>query len=130
MNNMPKKLRRELAEDPEYRICMVTGEAGTRTDPIEWHHAMTWAGSQLQKRFAIVSIKRSIHEQARNSVVKEFIDWIVLNRMTEDEIDYYSKAIDLRYKRDQLNRIYGVWRPKEAPALATHSGINYPWLNE
>ncbi len=123
MNNIPKKLRRELSADPEYQFCMVTGEPGTRRDPLEWHHAMTWQGRQLQTRFAIISIKRSIHLEARNSAVKEFIDWIVLNRMTETELDFYSKAVDLKYRLEILNRLYGIWRPKVGVGL---TGINYP----
>jgi len=121
MNNIPKKLRAELAVDPEYKLCMVTGEPARRGDPIQWHHAMIFAGRQVQKRFAIVAIKKSIHEEVHNPVIKEFIDWIVLNRMTESELDYYSKAVDLRYRKEQLNIAYGVYTPRVAA-----TGINYP----
>lgn len=130
MNNIPKKLRKQLAEDPEYSVCMLTGEAGKRGDPIEWHHALIFAGRQVQERFAIIPIKRSIHHSARNTVVKEFIDWIMLNRMSEAELTFYSKAVDLFRKRDNLNALYGIWRSRTAPDPYAINGIRYPWLRE
>lgn len=119
------KLRKECAADPEYSVCAVTGDAWTWDDPIQWHHAMKWKGSQLQKKFAIVALKRSIHEQADNTVVKAWIDRIVLNRMTDEELDMYSKAENLRAKRDRLNKEYGPWEVKQSKP-----GINYSWVRK
>jgi hypothetical protein len=54
MNNMPKKLRAELSNDPEYGVCMRLGNdcAGR----ITWEHALTYAGKQIQARFAILPL--------------------------------------------------------------------------
>lgn len=128
MNNIPKKLRAELSAKPEYSLCMVTGEPGSRMDPIQWHHNMTWAGNQLQKEFCIIPVKRSIHDEADNSVMKEFLNWIMVNRMSDAELDHYSKAIDYRRMRAQLNSVYGVWKPKTC-ATPSYTRVLYPWLD-
>jgi hypothetical protein len=54
MNNMPLKLRKELSEDSEYKKCFRAGsECAGR---ITWEHALTYAGRQIQKRFAIIPL--------------------------------------------------------------------------
>ncbi len=52
MNNMPVKLRKELAADPEYRVCILkSAECDGR---ITFQHAVIYAGKQVQERFAIL----------------------------------------------------------------------------
>lgn len=105
---MPPRLRAELAADPFYKICVVTGST---IGKIEWHHNATWQGRQLQERFAILPIMDYIHEKARLSHVKDILDWIMLNRAIDEELREYSKAEDLRAKRDRLNfRFHRVWK--------------------
>lgn len=111
MNNIPKKLRKEMAADPYYKVCAVTGDRGTRTDPIQWHHNLIFGGKQVQEKFCILPIKRSIHFKANDKTVKARLDWIMLSRATEEQLTHYSKAIDRRFELAMLSEVYGRWVP-------------------
>jgi len=92
---IPIKLRKELEQDPFYKTCCLTG----RTDgKIEKHHNLIFAGKQVQKKFAILPVHNDLHQYHRKitSRVKELLNRIMVARMTEEELDYYSKAVDLR----------------------------------
>lgn len=126
MNNMPKSLRKECAEDPFYQRCCITGELGKRGDRIEWHHALIYAGRQYQAKFAILPVKQSIHKMASKPEIKERMDWVMVNRATDIELRQISKAKNYVLYRDFLNAKFGRYphltRNEERPA------INYPWL--
>lgn len=94
----------ELSKDPYYSRCALTGKTNKQTK-IDWHHNLIYAGKQVQEKFAIVPLSRDIH----NNIVKhkEKVDWIMLNRATDEELERYSKAIDYKRERDRLNEIYG-----------------------
>lgn len=110
-----------MAADPFYRVCAVTGEKGTRADPIEWHHNLIFGGSQVQEKFCILPIKRSLHYQANDKAVRARLDWIMLSRATEEQLTRYSKAIDHRFNLAMLNAVYGNWVPQQLQEEA----INY-----
>lgn len=111
MNNIPKKLRKEMAADPYYKVCAVTGEKGTRGDPIQWHHNLIFGGKQVQEKFCILPIKRSIHAQANNKAVRAKLDWIMLSRASSAQLALYSKAIDYRFELATLETLYGRYVP-------------------
>jgi len=66
---------------------------------IDWHHNMTWQGKNVQEKFAILPVHNSIHQyhNGLTSEVKEKLNRIMVSRMTEEQLDYYSKAVN--YKR-------------------------------
>lgn len=114
MNNIPPKLRAELAELPEYHICMreaLLHDHVCERDPLrpnkptEWEHVLYWGGSQIQKKFAIISICWLVHRGGMLN--KEINEWIALNRATDQELLEISKAVDYIHKRDYLNQKYG-----------------------
>jgi len=93
---IPPKLREDLSNDPFMKKCCITG----RTDgKIDWHHNMTWQGKNVQEKFAILPVHNSIHQyhNGLTSEVKEKLNRIMVSRMTEEQLDYYSKAVN--YKR-------------------------------
>lgn len=100
-----------MAADPFYRVCAVTGELGTRSDPIEWHHNLIFGGKQVQEKFCILPIKRSIHAKANDKVVKGRLDWIMLSRATPAQLTQYSKAIDRHFHLAVLQKLYGHYVP-------------------
>jgi hypothetical protein len=124
MNNIPKKLRGQMGSEEYYKICAITGLRGTFNDPVQWHHNYILAGKQLQKRFAIIPIRKSVHERVSNFEIKEKLDWIMLNRATDAEVLSISLTFDYFRCRHQLNQKYGVYVEPEN----TNTGINYPWL--
>lgn len=104
---IPPELREELNRDPFYKRCCLTG----RTDgKIDWHHNMLWKGKSLQKKFAILPVHISIHQYHKGltSEVKEKLNWIMVNRMTPEELDYYSKVVSYTALKKRLNEKYAV----------------------
>lgn len=115
MNNMPPKLREELAADPEYGMCMralLLGDHECERDPlrpyqaVEWEHVFIFGGNQVQKKWAIISICYLVHRGGK--MVKEINEWIALNRGTDDELREVSKAVDYIHRREYLNSKYGT----------------------
>ncbi len=119
MNNIPKALRAKMAMDPFYRVCCVTGAPASSWDRIEWHHNLIFAHKQVQAEFAILPIKQSVHNVVSNPLIKERLDWVMLNRASESEIRQYSKVVNLARRRAYLNDLFGSWNPHAyAPELA------------
>lgn len=54
MHKIPTKLRKELSEDPEYKIC---ARSGTGCEGrITFEHALLYAGKQVQEKWAILPL--------------------------------------------------------------------------
>lgn len=111
MNSIPKKLRAEMDADPFYRRCAISGQKGTRHDPIEWHHNLIYGGKQVQEKFAILPIKRSLHRDADNKQLRAQLDWIMWNRATPEQLARFSKAKNYAMYLMTLNCVYGIWSP-------------------
>lgn len=92
--------------DPYYRRCCVTG-ATTR---IQWHHNLeSYANGnkgRVNEAWCILPLTERIHLMADRREVREYLDWIMLNRADDDTLRRWSKAEDLIKKRDRLNKIY------------------------
>ena len=76
---------------------------------IEWHHNLIFGGRQSDIPETIISICEVIHNQARNSEVKERLDWIMLNQMKPEDIKAISKATNYNFIKDRLNKKYGQY---------------------
>jgi hypothetical protein len=57
MRPIPKKLRKEMEEDPFMQKCCLAG----KTNP-QWHHAIIFKGRQLNERWAIVPASEDVHK--------------------------------------------------------------------
>lgn len=112
MNNIPPKLRAELTEDPFYKTCARKNLFGHTCDGrITWEHAMTYAGKQIQARFAIIPLCTKAHSidnyQDSGDLNKNLNVWIALNRATDDELISISRAMDYFKYRAYLNDYFG-----------------------
>lgn len=107
MNKIPPKLRENMAADPFYQRCCVTG-AMAKNAKVEWHHNFIFAGRQVQRKWAILPLRADVHADIAKH--KERCDWIMLNRASTEELKAYSRGQDLAAKRDRLNKKYGPWR--------------------
>lgn len=105
MRPIPKKMREQMCKDPYYQYCCYTGLKKGEVK-IEWHHNLQYAGRQVNEVWAILPLSEAIHIQARNTKIKEKLDWIMLNRATDEELMKYDRA-NLIEKRAMLNRVYG-----------------------
>lgn len=118
MNNIPPKLKKELAVDLEYKTCSLTGH-----DPcdgrITWEHALYFRGRQVQKRFAIIPLCELHHGIGKyldaGTLLKDLNIWVALNRATDEELKEISKATDYTRMRERLNEKYGVYSPVHKP---------------
>lgn len=112
MNNIPDKLKRQLAANPEYYRCCLSGysECGGR---ITWHHAVTFKGRQLQERWCILPTCERHHGigawMDHGTFDNEKLLWVALNRATEDEMLSISRVVNYPRERSRLNGKYGVY---------------------
>ncbi len=105
MRKIPPQLREEMAADPFYKKCCISGST---SEKIEWHHNLIFAGKQVNEKFCILPLAKSIHDKIE--LYKEKCDWIMLNRASDEELLRYSKAVNYKALRDRLNTIYGKYR--------------------
>ena len=97
MRKIPDDLRAELAAD-----------TGRRDEKIDWHHALIFGGKQVNESWAILPVARSLHLKADYPAIKEKLNWVMLNRATDEQLRPYCKLIDYVRMREQLNAKYGV----------------------
>lgn len=109
MNRIPKPLREQMAADPFYLQCAVTG-IPAKQQKVEWHHALIFAGKQVQEKWAILPVLKEIHLKAENKRNKAVLDYIMLNRATDEQLEKYSKTINYIKRRETLNKQFdGEW---------------------
>jgi len=106
MRPIPPKLREEIAADPFMSRCAITGST---TEKIDWHHNLIFAGRQVNEAFAILPLSRSVHDRANDPDIKEKLDWIMLNRATNEQLARYSRVVNYKARRDKLNEKYGAY---------------------
>lgn len=104
MKKIPPKLRDEMANDPYYQKCCVTG---CRNEKIDWHHNLKYASNQVNEKFCILPLSKSIHDNIVK--YKEICDWIMWNRASDEQIARYSKAENYQYTKERLNKKYGTY---------------------
>ncbi len=110
---IPLKMREQMSQDPAMKVCMrkiLLNDHECEADPLtgkllDWEHALTFAGSKINKPFAIISICYLVHRGGKLN--KEINRWISLNRATDQELRDISKAVPYLNERERLNRIYG-----------------------
>lgn len=112
MNNIPQKLRKELAADPFYKTCALAGLFQHECDGrITWEHTLIYAGKQIQARFAIVPLCAKAHSvdqfQDAGDLNKKINVWVALNRASDDDLLSISKAVDYFLYRSHLNEYFG-----------------------
>lgn len=136
---MPKKLREDLAAEPFYHSCARAAALHDHecqrdplrpNKPVDWEHALIYAGRQVQKRFAIIPICWWAHRGP--GLNKEINIWIALNRATEDELLELSHKGGRDYFRYRafLNARYGVYNPVENAGTSIGINYGYPGDNE
>lgn len=116
-----------MDSNPFYHMCCVTGQTRERDHvKIEWHHNFTWRGKQLQEEWCILPICAEIHAKAGTREMKDRLDWIMLNRASDEILERYSKSEDLIRKRNYLNdKFDGPWTPQPIPSF-----LGQPILDE
>lgn len=125
MTPIPKKVREEIDQDPDSKFCVafeqdinVFEDKNNSCDGrITMHHALIYAGKQLQEKWAILPLCAKHHgvdgwKDAGTYIGDEGSQWIAFNRAPEGRLSSMSKAIDYLFQKQRLNNIYGVWEQK------------------
>lgn len=109
MRPIPTKLRNEIAQDPSYKRCALSGYSGC-SGRIEWHHHIIYAGKQLNEKWAIIGLCKGHHRNVapitsnavRGGMLGE-VDRAVLSKATDGQLQEISKTINYTRLRDKLN---------------------------
>ncbi len=102
-----KTLETLLGDDRMKRCCLF--RLGDCFGKIEFHHNLIYAGKQSDIPNTILPVCKAHHDKADKKEVKEILDWIMLNQMTERDFlslpkySYYTK-------RNYLNKKYGHYK--------------------
>lgn len=94
-----------MAADPYYKICCYPEEHPCR-GKIDWHHNLIHAGRQSNIRETILPICEFIHAAARITHIKEKLDLVMLNRMSDEQVRSISKAVNYTRLKENLNKKY------------------------
>jgi hypothetical protein len=101
MRKVSEKTKCAKLAEPDIHLCCYRfpHDCGGR---IEWHHNLIFAGKQSDDPKTILNICHNIHELARNRDVKERLDLIMLERMTEEERVSISSATNYNHRYQYL----------------------------
>jgi hypothetical protein len=105
MRPISAKTKKILIDDPRMKRCCINNFACC--GQIQWHHNLIIAGRQSDNPKHILPICEHHHNFARQTVIKERLDYIMLKGLTEEEIKDISKAENysqrLKYLNDKYN---------------------------
>ncbi|MCL5435934.1 MAG: hypothetical protein M1275_02540 [Patescibacteria group bacterium] len=87
MRPIPPKLRQELAGDEYYQICSRRDE--NCSGRITWEHAFTYAGRQINEKWAIIPLCENHH--LGKLLNKKINHRIALARATKEDLKKYPK---------------------------------------
>jgi hypothetical protein len=107
MRPIPEKQKEEMASDKYYKKCCYPLKH-ICSGKIEWHHNLILGGRQSNLKETILPICQNIHEQARNTEIKEVLDMVMLNRMSDSQIKQISRAIDYSHRKKYLNAKHNI----------------------
>lgn len=101
MRPIPPKMRQEMADDSYYQVCAWHRKKHPNKR-LQWHHNLIHAGRQVNRKWAILPLCQEIHEIVSRREVREYLDWVMLSRAPENELEEFG----LTEKRNRLRKIY------------------------
>ena len=111
MRKISPKVKEELAK--EKNICARSMDKNC-AGRITWEHTLIYAGKQIDEVWAIIHLCEYHHAvnnyQDRGELNKERNVWIALNRATDKDLEKYSKSIDYKRMKVNLNNKYGIYK--------------------
>lgn len=100
-----------LENDPRMKFCALKKYIPHLCSrKIEFHHNLIYQGRQSDIPNTIIALCSDIHAQEKRKDIKEVIDWIMINQMTEHDFSLIPKWTG-RYKIGYLNKKYGQYKP-------------------
>lgn len=89
MRPIPKKIRELITLDKFFNSCCLCN-----SKQIQIHHNLIFKGRQVDDIETLLPLCPKCHISANNKDIKEQLDFIMLKRMSHEQILKYSKAID------------------------------------
>ena len=102
---IPPKLREEMSADKWYKKCCIADNECS--GKIEWHHNLIFKSERQNIKEAILPICQAHHRRADTREIREKLDWVMLQRMDNEQLEYYSKAMNYKQYKIYLEGIYG-----------------------
>jgi len=107
MRPIPKKLLKEILEDPYYEICI--RDNCDCKGRITLEHALYYARKQINEKFAILPVCEFHHKvgifQNNGDLDKRFHEYIAIGRMTKEDVAKYPK-LNWAQRFSYLSSIY------------------------
>lgn len=120
---IPAKLKQQMEADPYYHRCCVTGLPNYQVK-IDWHHNfesyLHGNKGRVNEAWCILPLADWVHRMADRADVKQYLDWIMLNRATEEELARWSNINELFTKQERLNKLYA--NQENHPVLHPNQG--------
>lgn len=101
MRPIPPALRRRIADDPAMRKCCMPE---CMSQVVEWDHAFTYAGRQVNEAWAIVPLCWYHHRGG--GLDRPWTQWFGLRRATEEDLAKYPRT-DWEALKSRLRTKYG-----------------------
>ena len=102
MNNIPLKLRDELAEETRMKVCARRDEWNC-AGRITWEHAWIYAKKQIQEKWAILGICEYHH--LGKGMDKRKHEWLSLQLATTEDLSKYPRK-DWKQARIYLAKLF------------------------
>jgi hypothetical protein len=102
MRPIPKKMKEELAKDPFMKLCIHNNEECSGR--IEWEHAWTYAGKQINEIWAIVPVCYMHHRGGK--LDKDYNRYVSLLRASEEDLKKYPRKNWKQIKNKLKNKNY------------------------
>ncbi len=108
MRKLSSETQKKLAHSERMKHCQLAPYIPHDcSKKIDWHHNLIFASKQSDIPETIIAICSEIHDKANRKDVKERLDWIMLNQMSDAQVRNIGKAINYGYKKEKLNEQFG-----------------------
>lgn len=106
IKKIPKEIRDKLSKDPFMKTCCLRDKMFLCFGRVEWHHNLRYSGKRQNEWWSLLPLCHDHHAVADNKQVKEYLDWVMLNRAPDDDLNKYPK-IDWIQRALYLSEKYG-----------------------
>jgi len=109
---IPKDVLEILKSDDFMKQCCLCGKK-----PCQFHHNLLFGGKAVNEAWAILPICKEHHDQANNINMRRLLDWVILNRGTDEDLKRFSKVMNYCSRRTFLNRCFGKFSPRNLQVI-------------
>lgn len=104
MQKLTEKAKKEIDNNRYFKKCCLCSITGVK---IDIHHNLIFAGKQVGDIETLMPLCQDCHDKARRSEVKELLDLLMYQRMTDAQFVKYDKVGYIRTRYRYLMQKYG-----------------------